>query len=204
MSAIPPLSCPRCASSRRRREFPGQGSQLENWLEGGAVDLAILFRHSTAPRNGDVYLAETSTYLVGARGDSLTSQPTVPFAALHNLPLAMFCRPNSWRDRLDQLSIEESVALNLVVEADSLAMQTAIVGDGGVYSILGPYAIASAPNRPNLQASRITDPAIRRFVALAMSPHGELTLACKTVMQEIEAIARAGADLHEPVLGLQP
>jgi predicted translin family RNA/ssDNA-binding protein len=57
------------------------------------------------------------------------------------------------------------------------------------------YAIASAHRRPMLQASRIVDPAIRRFVALAMSPHRELTLACKTVMQEIVAIARAGAEV---------
>ena len=182
----------------------GQGSQLEHWLETGAVDLAILYRHNATPKDGDLYLAETSTYLVGARGDSLTAHATVPFAALHHLPLAMFCRPNSWRDRLDQLSVEHGVALNVVVEADSLSLQTSIVGDGGVYAILGPYAIASAHSRSKLQASRIVDPAMRRFVALAMSPHGELTLACKTVMHEVVAIARAGADLQEPELGLQP
>lgn len=182
----------------------GQGSQLETWLNDGLVDLAILYRHNPVPRNADVYLAETSSYLIGPRGDSLTASSTVPFAALHNLPLATFCRPNSWRDRLDQLSSEHGVTLDVVVEADSLTMQMKVVEHGSVYSILGPYAIASASNRDRLQASRIVHPTMPRYVALAMSPHGELTLACKTVMSLVVEIAKAGADLAEPELGLRP
>ena len=67
----------------------GQGSQLENWLEDGSVDLAILYRTSPSPMNGDTYLVETSTYLVSAASDPLTGRPTVPFSALNNLPLVL-------------------------------------------------------------------------------------------------------------------
>src|ERR1700736_5900342 len=38
-----------------------QGAQLETWLEDGSIDLAILFRQSSTPKNGDVYLVETET-----------------------------------------------------------------------------------------------------------------------------------------------
>ena len=31
----------------------GQGSQLENWLEDGSVDLAIVYRTSPSPMDGD-------------------------------------------------------------------------------------------------------------------------------------------------------
>src|SRR4249920_1351168 len=101
----------------------GQGSQLETWLEDGSVDLAILYRTSPTAQNGDNYLVETSTYLVSAADDPLTSRPTVPFSALHNLPLVLFCRPNSWRNLLDQLAIEHGISLNVVLEADSLRLQ---------------------------------------------------------------------------------
>jgi LysR family nitrogen assimilation transcriptional regulator len=77
----------------------GQGNQLETWLEEGSVDLAILYRTNPSPKNGDTYLAETSTYLVSAAGDRLTSRPTVPFSALHDLPLVLFCRPNTRRNQ---------------------------------------------------------------------------------------------------------
>jgi DNA-binding transcriptional LysR family regulator len=172
----------------------GQGAQLETWLENGSVDLAILFRHSPTPRNGDIYLVETATYLVSAAGDQLTSQPTVPFSSLHNLPLVMFCRPNSWRDRLDHLSTEQGISLNVAFEADSLRLQTRIVADGGMYALLGPYAIADAAQDCRLQSSKLVDPIVPRHIALAMSRHGELTLACRTVMQLTKEIAQSIAE----------
>ena len=122
----------------------GQGAQLETWLEEGSVDLAILFRMSPVPRNGDTYLFEAPTYLVSAVGDPLTSKPTVEFSALHNLPLVLFCRPSSWRNHLEQVAVEHDVSLNVALEADSLSMQTNIAAAGGIYTLLGPYAVAAA------------------------------------------------------------
>lgn len=185
---------------RLRSEFPmidlvvreGQGAQLEHWLETGYVDLAILFRHSPTPRNGDVYLVETDTYLVGPADSHLTAHDTISFAALHELPLVLFCRPNSWRDRLDQLSADHGISLNVVLEADCLALQTHVVSEGGGYALLGPYAISGAAKACRLKASRLVDPSITRHIALAMSPHGELTIACRTAMNVLQDIVDGG------------
>ena len=171
----------------------GQGSQLETWLEDGSVDLAILFRTSPTPRNGDTYLVETSTYLVSADGDPLTSRPTLPFSALDKLPLVLFCRPNSWRNHLEEISAERGVSLNVVLEADSLSLQTQIVSDGGIYALLGPYAVAAAPKERRLRSAKLVAPVVTRHIALAMSRQGELTLACRTVMQVAREIAKSGA-----------
>jgi len=171
----------------------GQGAQLETWLEDGSVDLAILYRSSPSPKNGDTYLVETPTYLVGAEGDERTSGPTVPFAALDNLPLVLFCRPSSWRNRLEQLATEHGIALNVALEADSLSLQTHVVADGNIYALLGPYAVAAAARDCRLQSARIVNPSVSRHIALAMSRHGELTLACRTVMQVTREIVSSGA-----------
>lgn len=185
---------------RLKREFPlvqmavreGQGAQLETWLEDGSVDLAILFRISPTPRNGDVYLFEAPTYLVSGAGDPLTEKPVVEFSALENLPLVLFCRPSAWRNHLEQVAEEQRVRLNVVLEADSLSMQTNIVAAGGVYALLGPDAIANASRTLPLQAARLVAPTVNRHVALAMSPRGKTTLACRTVMQAIREVARSG------------
>ena len=180
----------------------GQGAQLETWLEDGSVDLALLYRTSPAPRNGDAYLVETSTYLVSAAGDRLTSRPTVPFSALHNLPLVLFCRPSSWRDHLEQLASEHGVSLNVALEADSMSLQTHIVAEGGIYALLGPYAITAAAKDCRLQSSKLVDPIVPRHIALAMSRHGQLTLACRTVMQVARDIAKSdAAGLRRPQPG---
>lgn len=171
----------------------GQGAQLETWLEDGSVDLAILYRTSPSPSNGDIYLIETPTYLVSAEGDRLTARPTVQFSMLHNLPLVLFCRPSSWRNRLEQLANENGISLNIALEADSLRMQTHVVADGGIYALLGPYAIDAASKNCRLQSSKLVDPVVSRHIALAMSRHGQLTLACRTVMQVMREITKSGA-----------
>jgi LysR family transcriptional regulator, nitrogen assimilation regulatory protein len=171
----------------------GQGSQLENWLEDGSVDLAILYRTSPTPMNGDTYLVETSTYLVSAAGDPLTSRPTVPFSALNNLPLVLFCRPSSWRNYLEQISADRGVSLNVVLEADSLSLQTHIISEGGIYGLLGPYAIAELTQERSLRSSKLVAPVVTRHIALATSRHASLTLACRTVMQLAREIAKSGA-----------
>jgi LysR family transcriptional regulator, nitrogen assimilation regulatory protein len=170
----------------------GRGAQLETWLEDGSVDLALLYRTSPSPKNGDIYLVETSTYLVSAAGDPLTSRRTVRFSALHNLPLVLFCRPSSWRNQLEQISAERSVSLNVALEADSLSLQTHIVSEGGIYALLGPYAVAAASKDCRLQSSKLVAPLVIRHIALAMSRHGNLTLACRTVMQTTQEIAKSG------------
>jgi LysR family nitrogen assimilation transcriptional regulator len=142
--------------------------------------------------NGDTYLVETSTYLVGAAGDPLTARKTVPFAALNNLPLVQFCRPSSWRDHLEQIGAARNVSLNVVLEADSISLQTRIAAEGGVYALLGPYAVAAASKDCRLQSSKLVDPVVTRHIALAMSRHGNLSLACRTVMQLLREIAKSG------------
>ena len=177
----------------------GQGSQLETWLEDGTVDLAILYRTSPAPKDGDIYLVETSTYLVSAAGDPLTARPTVRFSSLHNLPLVLFCRPNTWRNRLEEISAERKVSLNVALEADSLSLQTHIVSEGGIYALLGPYAVAAASRDRRLQSAKLVAPVVTRHIALALSRHANLTLACRTVMQITREIAKsAAAGLRRP------
>lgn len=186
-----------------RRQYPlvqlevreGQGAQLETWLEDGRVDLAILFRQSPNPSNGDIYLVDTLTYLLGPPGDPLTAEAETPFSAIDSLPLVLFCRPSSWRDRLDQLASRYDMSLNVALEADSLALQIQAVADGGGYALLGPYASATAKRDYGIQVSKLVEPEVHRFIALAMSPHGDQTLACKTVKQEIQQIAKEHSNI---------
>jgi len=175
----------------------GQGAQLETWLEQGKVDLAILYRQSPSPKNGDIYLLNTSTYLVGHKDDPLTFNNELPFSALDGIPLTTFCRPSTWRDRLDELALEYKINLNVILEADSLGLQAEAVEKGNCYALLGPYASYAAENSHNVKAVKIIEPEISRYIALAMSPHGSLTLACKTVMELVKDLTSLTSNLGD-------
>lgn len=177
----------------------GQGSQLENWLESDLVDLALVFRHGAQPREGETWLIKTDTYLVSGRGDKLTRKPTIAFSKLDQLPLVQFCRPNSWRDQLDELGRHNGITINTAMEADSLTLQTEIVSRGGCYAVLGPYAIAEGLRAGKLQAARIVEPDMTRYIALVLSRHSPPTLACRTVKQMILDLVK-GLDGQTPPL----
>lgn len=168
----------------------GQGAQLENWLDEGSLDMAILLRSGESDARNALSSAQTDTYLVAARGDKLTSHPTVRFKKLDGLPLITFGRPSPWRDQLDHLARQKGMTLNVQLEADSLALQLAMVAKGGLYALLGGYAISQALKEDDIQASQVVEPRVLRHVALTLGRTGEVTLAMRTVMQEVQLVAR--------------
>lgn len=166
-----------------------QGNQLENWLEEGRVDLALLFRHAVDHKSGDLYLRDTATFLVGPPNNPITANPTIEFSQLDLLPLTLFCRPSSWRDRLDALARRYDIKLNVVLEADSLSLQTHAVLSSDCFALLGAYASEAAQKSLGLSVSRVIAPGIKRYLALAMSPQGQLTLAIKVIRELVREVA---------------
>ena len=81
-------------------------------------------------------------------------------------------------------------AVNTAMEADSLTLQTEIVSSGGCYAVLGPYAITEGLRAGRLQAARIVEPDMTRYIALALPPRASLTLACRTVKQMVQEIVK--------------
>jgi DNA-binding transcriptional LysR family regulator len=99
-------------------------------------------------------------------------------------------RPSPWRHLLDEVSRRKGISLHVVLEADSVTIQKEVVAKGGTYTILGPYAMAQEVRAGRLQASRIVNPDLKRFVTLAMPKQGPLTLACKVIAQLIQQTAK--------------
>ena len=137
----------------------GQGAQLETWLEDGSVDLAILYRTSHVTEEWR-YLSRRDIDLSRQRGRR--SADVAADGALFER--CTICRSCCSAARAvgaitsKQISAERKVSLNVALEADSLSLQTHIVSEGGVYALLGPYAVAAASKDRRLQSSKLVDP----------------------------------------------
>ena len=183
---------------RARERYPrvrlsvreGQGAELDALLDSGAVDLAILFRHEKSARGDEQHLGTVDTFLVGAANDEVTRAVTIAFSRLDRLPLVLPSRPSPWRHLLDEVSRRKGISLLVVLEADSVTIQKEVAAKGGTYTVLGPYAMMEDVRAGRLQASRIVNPDLKRFVTLAMPKKGPLTLACRVVAQLIQQTAR--------------
>lgn len=193
---------------RLRAEHPGirldiaeaQGTELDAMLDGGAVDLAILFRFQRPSAREERALCVAGTYLVSAPGDALTRSPTINFSRLKGLQLVLPRRPSHWRNALDETARSLGFKLEPVAEADSLTVQKELVAHAErVYSVLGPYSIADELRQGRLQASKLVRPDLSRHVTLAFPKQGKLSPAGRVVADQVQALVKAwGQQLTEP------
>jgi len=181
--------------SELRRSFPqirlnvreGQGGELDAMLDTGAVDMAILFRYEPPRCQEEIHLATADTYLVSRPGLPLTQAGTVSFQQLNGLPLVLPRRPSHWRSLLDESARSQGFSLQAVIEADSLRMQKEILAENNdLYALLGPFAVQEELRRGQLQAAKIIDPELKRYVTLALPKQGQLTQALRAVSRIIK------------------
>jgi len=181
--------------SELRRSFPqirlnvreGQGGELDAMLDTGAVDMAILFRYEPPRGQEEIHLATADTYLVSRPGLPLTQAGTVSFQQLNGLPLVLPRRPSHWRSILDESARSQGFSLQAEIEADSLRMQKEILAENdALYALLGPFAVQEELRSGKLQAAKIIDPDLKRYVTLALPKQGQLTQALRAVSRIIK------------------
>ncbi len=182
-----------------QRQFPkvrlqivdGFSGQLNAAVADGQLDMALLFRYAVEQIAGDQPIAVLHSYLVGPRGDALTSGPTVAFSRLSRIPLVVPRLPNGLRLALDHFAAGASVDLMIAIEASSVPIQLAIVAEpmNRTYGVASYYAVAEGLRRDQLQAARIVSPGIERTLTLVRSQRRPSTLATREVAVMLVAIA---------------
>jgi LysR family transcriptional regulator, nitrogen assimilation regulatory protein len=147
----------------------GSSGQVEEWLVDARVDLAILYRYGTSLPDNEEALAMVESCLIGPPGDALTAHDEIAFAKLDGLPFILPSAPNGLRTTLDALARQEHIALSPAIEADSLPLQKALVGQERLYTVLPLHAVWQEVADARLQAARIVQPSIQRTVAMAFA-----------------------------------
>lgn len=193
-STVPLLASQLFASVRERYPkirlhlMEGTNTQLQELVQDGRLDMALLAREDE-PANGDEpVLARVSLKLVGRRDAPLLRQETVAFARLHGEPLVLPSPPHPIRSRLEQLARAQRIELNMAVEADSIWLQHAIAAAGGGYAVTTGLAGNGAVDE-QLAAAQIVEPEMWRVLVLSTTLRRPHTLATREVYRQIQRLA---------------
>jgi len=177
----------------------GQGSELDALLDTGSVDMAILFRYDKPRTPDETLLSTASTYLVSRPGLSLTHGDTVEFRRLEGLPLVLPRQPAHWRAMLDETAKSQGFQLQAAVQADSLRVQKELIADNPhLYALLGPFSVDQELRTGRLQAAKVVNPDLKRYVTLAHPKQGQLTQASRVVSQIIRETVAQWGQLTDP------
>ena len=124
------------------------------------------------------------------------------FQQLEGLPLVLPRRPSHWRAILDETARSQGFSLQAEIEADSLRLQKEILAESdALYALLGPFSVQEELRSGRLQAARIVDPDLKRYVTLALPKQGQLTQALRVVSKIIRdkgAVLGYNQDAAEP------
>lgn len=165
----------------------GQGSELDALLDTGSVDIAILFRYQKPTGMDEVLLSTASTYLVSAKGARHTQGDAIDFQRLKDLPLVLPRPQSHWRALLDETARSKGFNLQAALEADSLRVQKEIVAaNPHLYALLGPFSISEELRADTLQAAKVVNPDLKRYVTLAHPKQGAFTEATRIVAKLIK------------------
>lgn len=186
------------------RLVDGLSGAIDELLSLGRIDLGLFFVDALRARHGALPLCTADLVLVGRADDHLTKQDTVSLRQLDGIPLILPSKPNALRHRVERVWAEHGLNLVVPLEADALSTRIELVA-GHIAYTLAPFQVfpINVATR-RLRVARIVRPSIQRYVVLASSRKGPITLAAKAVADKITSVVSALAQRGhlEPAQGI--
>jgi DNA-binding transcriptional LysR family regulator len=171
----------RVAPEVRLHVVEGFSGDLDERLAAGELDLIVVNRYGVSSAKDEEVLGVVDTFLVGTAGSLAGTDRTVPFSELLDFPLILPSRPNGLRTILDQLARKRRISLSIAIEVDTLNAMKDVAAIGGAFTILPWLAVQDEVERGILDAVRITDPDIKRTIAMAFTRQHPLSKAARLV-----------------------
>ncbi len=180
----------------RLRLTIGYAGHLQQWLEQGEVDLAMLYNLRPSPVLEAEALLDERLYLVGLPASSLKMNRPQPLSSLQGRPLILPSAPHGIRSVVEHACAQAGVTLEITAEANAMNLQKVLVQHGLGFTILPSAAIFDDVERGTLAAAPIARPDLRRRVVLALPAGRRVPAAVRCVAsalaQQVRACVQAG------------
>lgn len=163
---------------------------LQEWIEAGRIDLAILYDSQPTPGVSLEPILVEDLWLVGGPGALPAGLREVPLAQLARYRFVVPSQSHSHRRLVEGLALSNGLRLAIAAEVDSLTVQKTVVADGGTFTILAHSAIHEDLAAGRLSAARIVSPTISRPVAMASARARNDNLACNAIAALMLEVAR--------------
>jgi len=167
----------------RMRIATGYAGTLQNWIETGEIDAALLYDVERAPAIASRPLLEEDLWIVGPLEAKLRAAKPVPISALVGRPLILPSGPKGIRTLVDHACAVAGVELTVVAETNAMNVQKSLVLGGHGFTVLPPIAVADELARKLLSAAPLSEPAITRTIVLALPASREVGAHVRRVVE---------------------
>jgi len=174
------------------RVIVGFTGHLQQWLEEGDIDIALLYGPKPSSLLEIHSLLDESLYLVSSPAtDVHHGAASVSLRELAGCPLILPNQPHGIRTLLDRACAAEGLQLDIVTETNAMSVQKELVIRGLGSTVLPKVAVFDDVARGTLVAYPITDPELHRHLVLALPMTRRSSSAVRYVMAEMRALIEA-------------
>ncbi|OZC55506.1 hypothetical protein CH267_13095 [Rhodococcus sp. 06-621-2] len=149
----------------RVRLNSGYAGYLSKWLEGGDVDIALLFDQPLSDGFSKTDVATEEILAIAAVGD-VRSGAVLSLAEVLEHPLVLPSAPHGLRSLIEGAAAKTKRSLNVPVETNEVGLQHALVVEGHGWSLLPASFVHSRRGSDDVTAVR-TDPMLSRTLTIA-------------------------------------
>jgi len=167
----------------------GSMRQIEEWIADGRIDLALMSGRPQSAHADAQALFSLPLLLLSKAGDPATRHRSVPFVRLAGLPLMIASAPNGARLMLEEAARRCGIALDVVLEVNSIHLIKKLVARGDYLTIITPPAVAAEVAAGELATARIVGPAIRQTFYLATGGRRHPGPAVRAVAELVRRLA---------------
>ncbi|QIL79954.1 LysR family transcriptional regulator [Diaphorobacter sp. HDW4A] len=166
----------------RLRLTIGYAGHLQDWLEAGDVDAALLYGRKETPQLHVKELLEESLWVVAPASAKLSSKRPLSFERVAREPFILPSAPQGLRAVIEHAATEAGVSLQIRTETNALSIQKSLVMMGQGWSILPLVCIAPEIQRGELSAAPLKAPGLKRTIVLAASSNRQATAPVRYVV----------------------
>ena len=174
----------------RMRIAMGYAGTLQQWLETGEIDAALLYGVERSPNILAKPLLEEALWVVGAASAKLRRNKPVPLASLAGQPLILPSAPHGIRTLVDHACAVSNVELSIAVETNAMSIQKSLVLGGHGLTILPAIAFADELARKEVTAAPLCDPRITRTIVLALPANRAVGQHVRRTVELLEQCAK--------------
>lgn len=180
----------------------GLSAQLQDRLQQGRIDIALLYNPPYSAATDTRLLYEENLQLIAPRqGGRLKPGIPVEAAQFADLPLIVPSDANTFRLLIEQKMAQHNITPNIVLEIDSVETMLQLVAENMGYTILSAHAIELMHHQANVQVIPIASPQFTSRLFLATPAKRTLTRTQKetcTLLEELCAeLANGKTARHE-------
>lgn len=175
------------------REHPGvelrlmtaYSGHLQQWLDDGDLDLALLYNLDGTPSLNARPLVRERLWAVAPASAGLRGDRPVAFTEAARHPLVMPAAGHALRRLIDAAAARSGAAMEIAVQTNSLRVQKRLVRAGHGWTVLPGVGIAEDVTRGDLSAAPLAEPEVWRRVVLGTQRAGRTPPAVEVVGREL-------------------